>query len=155
MHNTFGLTRVMRARVAAGPKRPAMAMNILTFAAAQKNDVTADECMYGLGLTHQSSSARFHELAKSGCLRKTQLKRETRSGGMAIVYIVEPNASFRMYLDFIQRGDTHGAVKDRALMSAMLFIRGWSRAKSKATKRRLITTLVTRLVDLSGEWMVQ
>jgi hypothetical protein len=108
--------------------------------------------MFGLGHPHQSSSARFHELVKSGCFVRTKRKRATRAGGTAVVCVIEPTATFATYLNFIHRKDSRGPVKERALDEAMTFVRGWSRAKTKKKKRSLVSVLVHHLAALSEEW---
>jgi hypothetical protein len=47
---------------------------------------TADEVQLGLGLTHQTGSARVSELAHGGQIVDSGLRRATRSGRSAVVY---------------------------------------------------------------------
>ena len=49
---------------------------------------TCDEAEEALGLTHQTCSARFHDLSKGGRLTDTGRKRDTRSGRPAAVYVI-------------------------------------------------------------------
>ncbi len=48
---------------------------------------TCDEAEEALDMTHQTCSARFHDLAKEGRLTDSGRKRVTRSGRPAIVYV--------------------------------------------------------------------
>lgn len=48
---------------------------------------TSDETQVALGLSHQTCSARFWELAGQGLIARTALKRPTRSGRNARVYV--------------------------------------------------------------------
>jgi hypothetical protein len=150
MAKLFGLTNEQRARVSAGPRRPAMALSILVYAVKQRRGVTADECTQGLGLTHQSGSARFHELVKAGCLQGTGQKRRTRAGGFAVVHVVAPGATFAGYLTSLRvEAKRKGSVKEQALAEALSFLRGWPRA-SKSKRRILISKLVHRLITLTA-----
>jgi hypothetical protein len=48
---------------------------------------TCDEAEVGLGLRHQTASARMRELVQTGQVIKTRMKRETRSGRKAFVLL--------------------------------------------------------------------
>lgn len=47
--------------------------------AAGRDGLTSDEVEVRLGMSHQTCSARFHELAKLGEIEKAHVKRRTRS----------------------------------------------------------------------------
>lgn len=51
---------------------------------------TCDEAELSLGLSHQCCSARFNDLHRGGLIVRTDLKRKTRSGRNAFVYVVAP-----------------------------------------------------------------
>lgn len=48
---------------------------------------TCDEVEVGLGLRHQTASARVYELANKGLIIDSGLRRRTRSGRRAAVYV--------------------------------------------------------------------
>lgn len=49
---------------------------------------TCDEAESSLHLRHQTCSPRFTELSRAGTIVALDMKRETRSGGKATVYVV-------------------------------------------------------------------
>ncbi len=49
---------------------------------------TCDEAEEALSLTHQTCSARFHDLEEQGRLIRTTVSRRTRSGRKASVYVI-------------------------------------------------------------------
>lgn len=59
---------------------------IRAIAAAGPNGLTCDEAEHALALTHQTCSARFNELARTGYIRPVG-KRKTRSGRNAVVWV--------------------------------------------------------------------
>jgi len=60
---------------------------VLLAIANAKEGMTTDEVENWLGLSHQTASARVHDLAAAGLITKTKTKRPTRSGGQAFVYV--------------------------------------------------------------------
>ena len=50
---------------------------------------TCDEAELGLGISHQTCSARFNDLKKQGLIEASGKRRPTRSGRMANVYNVD------------------------------------------------------------------
>jgi hypothetical protein len=56
--------------------------------ARHSEGATCDQIEIALGLTHQTCSARFNELAKAGAIVDSGNRRPTRSGRKAIVYVV-------------------------------------------------------------------
>jgi hypothetical protein len=48
---------------------------------------TCDECEVGLGLRHQTASARCTELCRMGLIVDSGITRKTRSGRAAVVWI--------------------------------------------------------------------
>ncbi|MCK1671065.1 hypothetical protein [Bradyrhizobium sp. 150] len=54
---------------------------------AGQSGVTCDEIEVHFDMRHQTASARIRELDLSGDLIKTERKRQTRSGRLALVYI--------------------------------------------------------------------
>lgn len=72
------------------PRRPAK-RRLDVFACiefAQHRGCTSDEIEYKLWLSHGTVSARLHELERSGKIKRTSVKRMTRWGGKASVYVV-------------------------------------------------------------------
>ncbi len=49
---------------------------------------TTDECEAELGLTHQSVSARVHELEKLKLIERRGARRKTRAGRPAFIYVL-------------------------------------------------------------------
>lgn len=50
--------------------------------------LTCDECEERLALKHQTCSARVYELKGSGRIRDSGMRRKTRSGRNAVVWVV-------------------------------------------------------------------
>ncbi|NNG46551.1 MAG: hypothetical protein HKM86_05470 [Deltaproteobacteria bacterium] len=59
---------------------------VLAFVSSCPSGATCDEVEVGLGLRHQTASARLRELYLLGRLYQTDAKRRTRSGRKARVY---------------------------------------------------------------------
>lgn len=55
---------------------------------SRPDGATCDEAETILGLRHQNVSARFWELERMGKIKKIELRRKTRSGRSARVYVV-------------------------------------------------------------------
>lgn len=55
--------------------------------AAGSNGLTTDEVEAITGLSHQTASARVYELRGAGRIRRTELRRRTRSGRYAYVHV--------------------------------------------------------------------
>lgn len=53
-----------------------------------RNGATSDEAEAALSLTHQACSARFTEAKRDGQIVPADLRRRTRSGRMARVYVI-------------------------------------------------------------------
>lgn len=51
--------------------------------------LTSDECEERLGMRHQTCSARVHELMTEGKIRDSGMRRKTRSGRTATVWVAE------------------------------------------------------------------
>lgn len=56
------------------------------------NGATCDEIENNLSIAHQTASARVHELWTGGQLIRTLVRRDTRSGRAAAVYVVDRHA---------------------------------------------------------------
>jgi predicted transcriptional regulator len=58
---------------------------------------TTDELEAALGLSHQSVSARVHELMKAGLIERRGARRRTRQGRMAFIFVLAglPDAATR------------------------------------------------------------
>lgn len=81
------------------PKAKQDAVRMMAFVSARgTSGATCDECERGLGLTHQSASARFNELTGANIFVSTRTKRKTRSGKDATVHIVREGATFMDYV---------------------------------------------------------
>jgi hypothetical protein len=152
----FGLTPQEQTALLGGTKHLSQALQMLTYAASRKDGVTCDDCTEALGITHQTASARFHELVKAGCLTPTGKKRETRSGGAAAVHKVAKKADFRTYLSYVQsfqyRKKKHQGLteQEQAVLTVGLeFISTWNRVKSKKGREDAAVTLINRLGNLA------
>lgn len=68
---------------------PAMRAKVLAYIKSQGgNGSTTDQAEVALGMSHQTCSARVHELAKLGAIEDSGVRRKTRSGRTARVYVV-------------------------------------------------------------------
>lgn len=71
------------------PHAPRQRDRVLASITARHSDgMTCDEVELALGLSHQTASARVHELAKAGAIVDSEARRPTRSGRKAAVYVV-------------------------------------------------------------------
>lgn len=61
---------------------------VLNAVKASRDGLTCDAAEVVTGLAHQTCSARFRGLEQRGLLRRTELRRPTRSGRQASVYTV-------------------------------------------------------------------
>lgn len=76
------------------PKRRKQALLILDlFHATPLDGLTSDEVEVALHLPHQSASARINELRDAGCLIESRMRRKTRAGAEAAVYVLAPDAT--------------------------------------------------------------
>lgn len=136
-------------------KRAVMARAIFDFVAAQPDGATCDECLAALHLTHQSASARYHELKALGLIVPNGKKRRTRSGAaVASVHVVAPNADFNDYLTKtpkLAKKSLAGLsqIEQDALAVAMKFIDSWTNARTKLGRENAAVTLVTKLSSLT------
>ncbi len=72
---------------AALPKKERQRNRIGTWGRNRADGFTCDEAEVALGLTHQACSARFTELKKDLAIVPTGLRRPTRTGRYAKVYV--------------------------------------------------------------------
>ena len=68
--------------------RGRMRMLVLATIGSSINGLTCEEIETALSLRHQSASARVCELHKAGSIANSGRKRKTKSGCMAVVYVV-------------------------------------------------------------------
>lgn len=91
----LNFTPARASREAAGSiteQKQVIYQKILTYL-SRVGDATCDECEEALGISHQTTSARFTELRGSQTITATGEKRKTRSGRNAVVYrVAEVNA---------------------------------------------------------------
>lgn len=149
----FGLTRQEFLAAQAGSKPIAQGLLMLQYVAlaSQKGGVTCEECVQALGITTTGISRRFYKLYEAGCLVKTDEKRPTRSGGLAVVHKIAPNANFKDYLAYLQQGrqlKTKGlSLEEQAILAAgKAFLQQWGKNKSRQGKEHAVTSLVKRLL---------
>lgn len=77
------------ANEAVQPSKKALQQKIWDFIKRRgPHGATCDEAEVALGLSHQTCSARFTELAQAGRIRKLADRRATRSGSKAAVWVV-------------------------------------------------------------------
>lgn len=104
------------------------AQAILRLAEAEGADgITCDQAELALGYTHQSCSARVHELGEQcGALRRAGVRRQTRSRRMAEVYVLADGLTAETAMDRYKewcsasRGATTGrrSRQERAVIAA-------------------------------------
>lgn len=142
--------------VTSGPKRMAMAFAMLRFVASREQGATCDECTEALGLTHQSASARFHELVRVGCLVSTGQKRQTQSGGVAAVHKAATNTDFKAYLaqsTLLRAPAASGKIlsntEQEVLAHGILFVQRWQKAKTVKGRQEAAANLIRELGSLA------
>jgi hypothetical protein len=69
------------------PRLSALQKDILRYLRARAGGGTCDELEETLGLRHQTCGPRLRELALSGAIVETKMRRRTRSGRKAIVWV--------------------------------------------------------------------
>jgi predicted ArsR family transcriptional regulator len=57
----------------------------------EKRKATVDDCEVALGLSHQSCSARIHDLEITGYLLRTKERKKTRTGRTAWIFELDPS----------------------------------------------------------------
>ena len=148
----FGLTSQEELAISGGPKRQAMALQILQHVASCDRGATCDECETVLDIPHQSASARYFELVHAGLLVETG-KRRTKAGSQALVHKVAPRADFKSYL--VAAGQKRKArpglteTEQDVLAAGMEFLSRWKRAKTKKGRVEASVTLVNKLGDIA------
>ncbi len=81
---------------------------------AGAHGATCDEAIDRLSIAHQSASPAFTALEKSGHIRRTDRRRETRTGAQAAVYVyTEPGTLFSSPRQ--GRADTYRAIVRAAI----------------------------------------
>ncbi len=151
----FGLTRFELAAVRMGNKRVTVGLEILEFVASKPEGATCDECMEALDLSHQSGSARYHELVQVGCLVSTGKKKPTRSGATASLHKVAPDANFAAYLVLTRTTRKKklpglSEIEQEVLNGGLEFIKRWQKAKSVAAKEEAAKTLINCLGQIAN-----
>ncbi len=146
---TLGLTVKETAVILTGPRRIRDALLILTHIVGTTGGSTCDEAAAALSLPHGSSSPRFSELERAGCLVFSGIKRTTRSGGLARVCQAPKGVNFHTYLTHIARAPSAKAVrtpKESTILDAVYaFLHVWSGGQSKDVKKTALKALVRRL----------
>lgn len=83
---------------------------------AGAHGATCDEAIDSLSIAHQSASPAFTALEKAGHIRRTDRRRETRTGAQAAVYVyTEPGTLFSSPRQ--GRADTYRAIVKAALVA--------------------------------------
>jgi len=82
--------------------------------ASGERGMTSDEAQRAMNGTHQTFSARVSELAKDGLIVDSCIRRRTRSGDRAVVYIPAPldGSPYQPQFDFTSQDDTE--IEDEA-----------------------------------------
>jgi hypothetical protein len=131
-------------------RRTSMAYDILEHAVKQGAEgVTCDESTIALKLKGNAASARFSELVKSGCLLPAKKRRVTSSGGLAQVYVADPDVNFISYLTHANTPRSKAKVltpfEQRVLVAGTTFLRRWEKipAKPQDHLTRLVNDLIT------------
>ena len=120
-------------------------VRILQIMERNPDGLTCEECMVSLGYPKTSgTSRRFYTLWQAGCLTKTQQRRPTKSGGLAQVYVLSPEANFTNYLAALHRKPKGSESSDQKIVDA--FRKQWSRCKSREGKEKAIAALVQSLL---------
>lgn len=150
----LGLSNQEELAVRQGPKRLAMAFQILEFAVRQKRSgATCDEVVTALGLYPPSASVRYSELVKSGCLVATTRVRPTTSKGVAKVHVAASRPNFKKYMQYLQRPVSKRAglslLDSSILYVGKAFCKRWTRAKTSTGRENASRYLINTLVGLA------
>lgn len=150
----WGLTQDEITGILGGHRRVRQALLILQHVAGCHAGATSQECSDALGIAHQSSSPRFHELIRAGCLEATGKKRATGHGGQARVHRVAPGADFHSFLKMPVRARSRSKSalspeEQQILAAGLTFVRSWRRTPPEA-RQVLATGFLTRMVQISA-----
>ncbi len=150
----FGLTLADLGAIRQGNKRVTVGLEILEFVASKPGGATCDECMAALSLSHQSGSARYHELMQTGCLVSTGKKKPTRTGGLATLHKVPSGADFKKYLALSRTKQPKlrlglSPIEQKVLDQGLEFIKSWQKARTNAARERAAVALINKLARIA------
>jgi hypothetical protein len=116
--------------------------------------MSCEEALADIGVSYQSGSKRFFDLAAVKCIVPNGKKRATEAGAAASVYVVPDNVSFVPFISLQhgprgRHGTGLGQVERTALAAAMKVVRGWPSATSESQRTDLVKRLIKTLVSLS------
>ena len=145
----FGLSPTEEAAVTAGPKRLSLALAILHYMWDLEGGTTCTDCLSAMGVSYQSGSVRFYELAKAGCLQATGETRRTVEGGRAKVYQATKKPDFKAYLRPRKEAPKDTTEDQEVLRQGLRFVKRWRKAKTQRGKEQAATDLIKSLAEVA------
>lgn len=144
----FGLTKKQEIAILRS-KKAGTALRILKFVRSRRlRGATCDECLIKLRLRSNSASTRMHELALAGLLKSSGVRRRTRAGRLANVFVCASGGSFVQYLTLPRIRFPKGNLspEDVVILGAgKEFVQAWSKSQGPDGKKKAVIRLVDTL----------